>query len=814
MIFFNEYKYPLLYIENKDLKNEIEYGINDGSITEQTLNKIYILQEEVPDFQLNDNVKLLSEENGQKLFKLIFNIIYNYKKYSINTTWEIYKGEYLYIPFDYHPTLVAKVKKLKTSNWLQSKKTWIVHVSEWREIEKIFKSTRFDFEELYQNWRAENAKTRLIITEKTCKLNGINIPLEEIHLATSFEDVNAKHTTSYKNGNWDGRIALFDQESRMFPIGLLSVVVDILNKYNIQYEIEDRRSCPDKKYNFEENVSLRDYQEVVVNKALMYKSGILQLATGAGKTKIACSITSKLGLNTVFFVHTHFLLNQAKKELEKVLNIEVGQIGGGVIDIKPVTVAMIQTTIQALGKEYVPSIDEQETGGELYIDDTDISGREEEIKSLLENANVVFFDECQFVAAESFYTVANTCSAFYKFGLSATPYRSDKKDPMIVAALGNIISRVSASYLIKRGFLTTPKIHFFNISGSNIKEDKRKYPTVYKEEIIENPERNEKIVKSVKRLISKNRSVLILVQQITHGEYLQKMLLEEGIITEFVYGLDNIEKREQEIEKLRYKKSLCLIASTIADEGLDVPSLDAVILAGGGKSPSKSLQRVGRAIRKYTEYNQKEDLDYILGNNPHSMFTVYCNSANIEEYLLNSNYSNFNLINSLEDLKNNINSDSYIFINCDKNIEINDRIKNIIEFSSINEIHKGSVILFNTKKEMSEFKKEHQLKSKEFKELNSVEDIPLKIEEDCIYALKLTLEKSNIVQLSKIFNFVYLYNISDKFNYLFEKDKFILNEKNEAFIVDFIDNKRYLLGHSLERLSMFKTEKEFQITGI
>jgi superfamily II DNA or RNA helicase len=36
----------------------------------------------------------------------------------------------------------------------------------------------------------------------------------------------------------------------------------------------------------------------------------------------------------------------------------------------------------------------------------------------------------------------------------------------------------------------------------------------------------------------------------------------------------------------------------LADEGLDIPTLNCVILAGGGKSPTKCKQRVGRAIRK------------------------------------------------------------------------------------------------------------------------------------------------------------------------------------------------------------------------
>ena len=41
-----------------------------------------------------------------------------------------------------------------------------------------------------------------------------------------------------------------------------------------------------------------------------------------------------------------------------------------------------------------------------------------------------------------------------------------------------------------------------------------------------------------------------------------------------------------------------LIASKIFDQGVDIPELDALILAGSGKSSGRALQRIGRVIRK------------------------------------------------------------------------------------------------------------------------------------------------------------------------------------------------------------------------
>ena len=51
-------------------------------------------------------------------------------------------------------------------------------------------------------------------------------------------------------------------------------------------------------------------------------------------------------------------------------------------------------------------------------------------------------------------------------------------------------------------------------------------------------------------------------------------------------------------DKFDNKEFKVLIATTVADEGLDVDSLDAVLLISAGKKDRRFIQRVGRAIRK------------------------------------------------------------------------------------------------------------------------------------------------------------------------------------------------------------------------
>jgi len=794
----------------------------------------------------------------------------------VNDRWKL-DGEFIHLTFDYHPTVVKMVSELPSSKWNANNKVWVVHVSDWPDVEKIFQVTQPNIELKYQEWKRINAVNRLVVMDKGCILTGLNLPFHEIHMATSFPDPNARHMPSYQNGNWDGRIALYDKYTGFFPYGLLPRVLKVLKDNNVVYEFKDERTKPSKKYNWQKNVNLRDYQQYTLEEAMKHGRGILQLATGAGKTKTASAIISEYGLNTVFFVHTHFLLEQAKKELENVLNTKIGQVGAGIIDIQPVTVAMVQTTIKALGGKYEPSIDDRESDLSQVEDNTDITGKEQLIIDMLNNAENIFFDECQFVAADTFYTIANYCPAYHKFGLSATPYRSDKKDLMIEAALGPIIHKINASYLIKRGFLTRPKIHFFKV-GEMKPFDERKYQTIYREEIIENYQRNKLIIESTKKLNSKNRSVLILVQQINHGNILKEMFKAEGMHVEFVYGEDNLEKRSEEVFKLRTKKTLALIASTIADEGLDIPTLDAVILAGGGKSPCKSMQRIGRAIRVfgikeqcYEIYSCLLELSY-EGKNGLIIVDDIKDGEEIQKFLrtedknktkievplltgekykkykdtlfhhLKTKKTPFAIISAKDITPDELNKLEFIntvIISGGQEINVQDinrtpanvkvytkeeDLKYVVENCKRNlSSNKSILVLVEEPKHgrtLKELFDKNKIKSKFLTGAKATEDLEKMIKG--IYN-KTTQEvyilNSNYInkQLDlHLINDILVVRINDIPYKTLEKvkrDVRMFTKKEEAFIIDFLDNSKYLYNHSIERKLMYQTEPEFVISG-
>ena len=123
----------------------------------------------------------------------------------------------------------------------------------------------------------------------------------------------------YKDGRWDGKTHFLKVPSLKIPTGLLFIVTEYLKENNMPYKIIDDRKKPDTffimsieehKHNILRGIELRDYQKEAIEQALCWERGVLELATGSGKTEIAIAITKLLGLKTLFIVHTQDLLRQ------------------------------------------------------------------------------------------------------------------------------------------------------------------------------------------------------------------------------------------------------------------------------------------------------------------------------------------------------------------------------------------------------------------------------------------------------------------------------------------------------------------------
>lgn len=416
--------------------------------------------------------------------------------------------------------------------------------------------------------------------------------------ACSFEVKGAEKSQLFKKGRWDGKKKLFDKVKKKYPVGLHNRIMAILQSHNIQYEvIYSGRAIRNTEKPIYENrtTEQRDYQLEAVEKAKEMGRGILQVATGGGKTVIAGKLIAEICTKTIFLVHTKDLLYQAKKSFENILSVDIGQLGDGIVDIQDVTVATVQTLARYLDVEYVEGEDKSDEA------ETDVSSRGKEIRKFMSEVGLLIFDEVHRVASDSAY---NVCSAIehapMRIGLSASPYRDDGADIMIEAAIGEVIYKVSASFLIDEGYLVEPIIRMVNIPATiDPKDDKRTYEQIYRDEIVNNEYRNRQVLKYAADFMELDIPSLILVTQINHGKKLKKMICDEYHPIDFLSGRDFTDTRLRAIKEMRDGERISMIASTIADEGLDIKRLAGLIIAGGGKSSTKAMQRIGRVLRPF-----------------------------------------------------------------------------------------------------------------------------------------------------------------------------------------------------------------------
>lgn len=512
------------------------------------------------------------------------------------TELKLLKSDMIGVKFPYDANTVERIKALQNRRWDGKNKTWKVHLAHLPQLVPALNMTKeevpAEVQEAYDSrWRGVDA--RLHVGNCFTTISGANLPMSPIEEETSFWVEGAEHTHQYKQGNWDGYKRLMNKRSTpAFPTGLLPRVITVLDRAKTRYVLEDERDegQPSLNLTTSEDFALRDYQEDAIKEALQHKRGVLHMATGSGKTVVAAHLIARHQRPTVFFVHTKDLLYQAKERFEQVLGVPIGQIGDNIVEPRDITIATIQTAVRAYGEKYEKFDDED------WDDVTDVEAEEKRraIQDTLERAEVVMFDECHHIASATFYFIAmKVANGFFRYGLSATPYRSDKQDLMIEAALGQRIVKIDSSFLIERGYLVKPLIRFIAMPPPQPVRGRPEYPKIYASEVVENDYRNRLIAQLTAKVVAKNRTVLILVQQIKHGKILQGLIPE----AEFVQGNDSSDYRTDCLNRLRSRKLKVLIATTLADEGLDLPTLDCLVLAGGGKSETRALQRVGRALR-------------------------------------------------------------------------------------------------------------------------------------------------------------------------------------------------------------------------
>lgn len=304
--------------------------------------------------------------------------------------------------------------------------------------------------------------------------------------------------------------------------------------------------------------------------------GIINLATGLGKSKTAIMLIRSLKRKTLVVCPSKSIANQFYAELVDCFGSQkVGFIGDGKYKPSAVTVGIAAS----------------------------VSNRIDDIKNL--DLGVVIFDETHHTPANTFYAIADGLGAVGRmYGLTATAFRSDGKDLFIHAACGDILVQRDVAWGVANDWLAKPYfiVRSVKTNGYDHKNDKLKS---YKTHVLNCDAMNDRIVSDAAAFVKQDKYVLILVDQIEHGDMISSKL---GI--SFANGRDK--GSERLIDGFNNGKIRGLVATDgLVGEGVDTRNVEVLLLANFTASKSAVLQAVGRGLRKTSTKNHCIVLDYI-----------------------------------------------------------------------------------------------------------------------------------------------------------------------------------------------------------
>lgn len=345
-----------------------------------------------------------------------------------------------------------------------------------------------------------------------------------------------------------------------------------------------------------------DHQLMSVRKALVAKRGVLNLATGSGKSLMGAMFahyllstgTCKRALIVVGGIH---LLNQAYKDYT---GTDPGEAGISVWDV-----GRVGSGYAEFGKKITIAISTS-----LY---SGIKSHDQEIMDLLSDCDCVVFDEVAHLKSASWTAIGSHSNAPFRLGLDALAYEEEAEledgELRLIGLTGPILVRLPASWLWRRGFLAEPHLTVIKVPSVPFK-GVWDWHKVYKRGIVEDEDLNELICDLANMCYEFDLHVLILTQTHEHAFSLLSKLSKKHQIPAIMmtggeqahfYDPNGLTNQTMPITEYRAyvegRPASVTVATPVFDEGINIPKMDVLIPSGGIKKHRKLIQRAGRIMR-------------------------------------------------------------------------------------------------------------------------------------------------------------------------------------------------------------------------
>lgn len=310
---------------------------------------------------------------------------------------------------------------------------------------------------------------------------------------------------------------------------------------------------------------------------------LLVAATGTGKTVMAAldyrRLCDQLGRkpSLLFVAHRRRILDQSRATYATVLkDPDFGEILGD--GEQPLIGRHVFAMVQSLRNEAVEALD-------------------------AESFDVVVIDEVHHAAAPSYRALLEHLRPSELVGLTATPERMDGED--ITRWFGHRTAvELRLWEAIDDGYLAP--FQYFGVDDgvdlSTLEWRRGGYRNEDLERIFTGDDaRVMRLLRALDRILLDTRQMRALgfCVSVDHAKYMARAFTERGLPSAALWGETDSTERDSALRRLEQGDLRCIFSVDVLGEGVDVPSVDTVLLLRPTQSATVLTQQIGRGLREH-----------------------------------------------------------------------------------------------------------------------------------------------------------------------------------------------------------------------
>lgn len=319
-----------------------------------------------------------------------------------------------------------------------------------------------------------------------------------------------------------------------------------------------------------------------------FKRGLVVLATGLGKTWLAAFDAEQAGARRILFVaHRVEILNQAAETFLRIR--PQAKVGHYLNNEHDLNVDVLCASVQALSRN-------------IHLE-----------RFSPEHFDYIVIDEFHHADAPTYRRLMNYFSPRFLLGLTATPDRTDQSDILSLCD-DNLVFSCGLVNGINFGLLSS--FHYFGIFDDSVD---------YSEIPWRNGRFDPEILSNKLATLARSRHALRAWQQHKqkrtlafcaskrHADFMAEHFLKAGVPCCAVYSGSEA-NRVDALDSLRDGQIEIIFSVDLFSEGVDLPSIDTVMMLRPTESKILFLQQLGRGLRKSEGKEKLVILDFVANH--------------------------------------------------------------------------------------------------------------------------------------------------------------------------------------------------------